>query len=71
MISNNSKARPGMSCDSCKFKQFAENSPMSFLGKLWTWHTSFCPGWKRYVKARWEHGERPPAIGSKRGYWNE
>lgn len=63
--------RPRMSCDTCPFKARAQRTPLSGLGKLWLWHTSFCPGWKRYVKARYEHGEPPPAMGSKRGFWNK
>ncbi len=23
----------------------------SFLGKLWRWHTNWCPGWKFYMKS--------------------
>ncbi|MBU1002601.1 MAG: hypothetical protein KKE73_08760 [Proteobacteria bacterium] len=60
-----------MSCDACPFRRLADKSPFSFLGKLWVWHTSFCPGWKRYVKARHEHGEAPPTLGSNRNYWSD
>jgi hypothetical protein len=21
------------------------------LGRLWRWHTNFCPGWKAYMKS--------------------
>ncbi len=71
MTSTSDTQRPRMSCDKCKFRPIAEKSPGSFLGRLWIWHTSFCPGWKRYVKTRWEHGEEPPAIGNRRGFWSE
>lgn len=62
-------ARPVMQCDKCKFRQMAEKTNSTILGRLWAWHTSFCPGWKRYVKARFEHGEEPPSLGHRRGYW--
>jgi hypothetical protein len=63
------KERPAMQCDRCKFRQMADKSNSPLLGRLWVWHTSFCPGWKRYVKARFEHGEQPPGKGHRRGYW--
>jgi hypothetical protein len=66
-----SAQRPAMQCDKCKFRQLAQKSGSSLLGRLWVWHTSFCPGWKRYVKARHEHGEQPPERGNWRGYWSE
>lgn len=39
------------SCESCKFRGRYEKNPKSFLGRLWRWHTKFCPGWKMYVKS--------------------
>jgi len=64
-----SNARPKMSCDACPFRKFADKTPSGFFARLWEWHTGFCPGWKRYVKARFEHGESAPERGSRRGYW--
>ncbi|WP_083863121.1 hypothetical protein [Pseudodesulfovibrio piezophilus] len=61
--------RPQMSCDTCRFREKAEKASASFLGKIWIWHTRFCPGWKRYVRTKWEHGEAAPPVGSLRGYW--
>lgn len=63
--------RPDMPCDECRFRKFAKESPHSLLHAFWVWHTSFCPGWKRYVKTRFEHGDGPPEIGHRRGYWEE
>jgi hypothetical protein len=28
----------------------AEEKPHSMISKIWKWHTTWCPGWKRYQK---------------------
>ena len=56
-------------CDACPFRKFAERSPGSIPGRLWIWHTTWCPGWKRSQKARWEQGLPPPPLGDRRGFW--
>jgi len=38
-------------CESCGFRGRYEKYPRSFLGRLWRWHTKFCPGWKMYIKS--------------------
>lgn len=38
-------------CEKCKFRQKYDQSPKSFLGKIWRWHINFCPGWKAYVNS--------------------
>lgn len=38
-------------CDQCKFRKTYDNNPRSLLGRIWKWHTGWCPGWKSYVKA--------------------
>ena len=38
-------------CASCGFRAKYDNNPKSFLGRIWKWHTSFCPGWKAYMKS--------------------
>jgi hypothetical protein len=38
-----------MACDNCGFRAKYESSPKSFLGRLWKFHTKFCPGWKKYI----------------------
>ncbi|MFO8112474.1 MAG: hypothetical protein R6T92_08205 [Desulfosalsimonadaceae bacterium] len=35
-------------CEKCAFRARYDNNPRSLLGRLWRWHTGFCPGWKRY-----------------------
>ena len=37
------------SCASCSFRGRYEKNPRSLLGRLWRWHTKWCPGWKSYV----------------------
>ncbi len=38
-------------CPKCAFKAKYDNSPTSFLGRIWRWHTNFCPGWKGYMNS--------------------
>jgi hypothetical protein len=38
-------------CDRCWLRGRYEQSSQSFLGKLWRWHTGWCPGWKGYFKS--------------------
>lgn len=38
-------------CANCSFRAKYDNNPKSFLGRLWRWHTNFCPGWKGYMKS--------------------
>ena len=38
-------------CASCAFRGRYERNPRSFLGRLWRWHTKFCPGWKMYMNS--------------------
>jgi len=35
-------------CENCGWRRKAENNPRSLMGRLWYWHTKFCPGWKAY-----------------------
>ena len=35
----------------CAFRAKYDERPKSFLGRLWLWHTNFCPGWKAYMKS--------------------
>lgn len=65
------KKAPSMMCASCRFRKFSEDDPTSLLGWFWVWHTKWCPGWKAYLKARKEHGEGPPELGSLRGLWEK
>ena len=38
-------------CENCTFHAKYDNNPKSFLGRLWKWHTSWCPGWKSYMSS--------------------
>ncbi len=38
-------------CNACAFRAKYDNNPKSILGRLWRWHTNFCPGWKAYIKS--------------------
>ena len=38
-------------CEKCGFRAKYDNNNKSFLGRLWKWHISFCPGWKAYISS--------------------
>lgn len=38
-------------CDKCGFRAKYDANPQSLLGRLWRWHTGWCPGWKRYISS--------------------
>ncbi|MBX7255759.1 MAG: hypothetical protein K1Y02_05320 [Candidatus Hydrogenedentes bacterium] len=40
-------AQPG--CATCKIRARYDRNPKSLLGRLWKWHTGWCPGWKKYL----------------------
>lgn len=44
-------------CESCKWHSYAERKPGSLIGKLWRWHTKWCPGWKAYQEELAKRGE--------------
>jgi len=35
-------------CENCQMRRKAEKNPKSIIGRLWFWHTKWCPGWKAY-----------------------
>ena len=37
------------SCETCKFRARYEDRPTSLLGRVWRWHASWCPGFKKYI----------------------
>ncbi len=45
-------------CEKCAFRAKFEKNPKSFLGRLWRWHTGFCPGWRGYMKSLTEEERR-------------
>jgi hypothetical protein len=40
-----------MMCKNCFLRAQYDKNPGSLLGKLWRWHTGWCPGWKSYLKS--------------------
>ena len=38
-------------CETCTMRSKYDQNPKSFLGRLWKFHTRFCPGWKMYLKS--------------------
>ena len=54
------------SCETCAFRARYDNRPKSFLGRLWRWHTNFCPGWKKYMMSLPE--EERKALAEKYGF---
>jgi hypothetical protein len=39
------------SCEHCRFRAYAERKPRSIIGRLWWWHTRWCPGWRAYQQS--------------------
>ena len=37
-----------MGCEDCGWRAYSERKPESLLARIWRWHTSWCPGWKKY-----------------------
>lgn len=44
-------------CETCKLRMAAERKPKSFMARLWKWHTTWCPGWKKYQAELARRGE--------------
>ena len=40
-----------MGCETCSMRKRYERNPRSLLGRIWRWHTGFCPGWRGYLKS--------------------
>jgi len=38
-------------CEVCKLHSYAIKKPGSLIGRLWQWHTRWCPGWKAYQRS--------------------
>ena len=38
-------------CATCPFRARYDNNQKSILGRIWKWHTGFCPGWKGYLNS--------------------
>lgn len=37
-----------IACETCSMRKKAEDNPKSLMGRIWRWHTGWCPGWKAY-----------------------
>jgi hypothetical protein len=48
-IEEDEMSEPG--CARCFFRAKYDQTPKSFLGRVWRWHVDFCPGWKAYMKS--------------------
>jgi hypothetical protein len=35
-------------CEDCPFRKKYDENPSSLIGRLWRWHITVCPGWKRF-----------------------
>ncbi len=38
-------------CAKCRIHRYYERKPKSLLGRVWKWHTGWCPGWKKHLKS--------------------
>lgn len=38
-------------CEQCVMRKKYDTNPKSLIGRLWRFHTNFCPGWKVYFKS--------------------
>ena len=36
-------------CENCRLRARYDANPKSLIGRLWRWHTNWCPGWKKYM----------------------
>jgi hypothetical protein len=36
-------------CTTCPLRARYDRNPGSLLGRLWRWHATWCPGWKKYL----------------------
>lgn len=40
-----------MACANCKIRAQYDKNPKSVIGRLWHFHTKFCPGFKKYFES--------------------
>ena len=45
------KQKEEFACETCKLRLKAEAKPKTFMARLWKWHTTWCPGWKKYQRS--------------------
>ncbi len=41
----------GKNCERCGFRAKYDSNPRSLLGRIWRWHTNWCPGWNSYMRS--------------------
>ncbi len=41
----------GKNCERCGFRAKYDSNPGSLLGRIWRWHTNWCPGWNAYMRS--------------------
>ncbi len=39
----------GSNCADCRLRAKYDKNPRSILGRIWRWHTGWCPGWRTYI----------------------
>lgn len=49
-------------CATCSFRAKYDANPTSILGRLWRWHTNFCPGWKAHMRSLPDDQRRKTAV---------
>jgi hypothetical protein len=49
----------GHKCETCPMRKRYDRNPGSLLGRLWKWHTRWCPGWKKYTQAMAAQNRKP------------
>lgn len=40
-----------ISCAQCAWRAKYDANPKSILGRIWKWHSTWCPGWKKYLES--------------------
>ena len=49
-------------CETCALRARAQKNPKSLIGRFWRWHTTWCPGWKKYVQELESKGLPAPTL---------
>lgn len=49
-------------CHTCGLRARSEANPQSLVARFWRWHTTWCPGWKGYVRELESKGLEVPKV---------
>jgi hypothetical protein len=49
-------------CQTCGLRARAEKKPQTLFARLWRWHTTWCPGWKAYIRELDSKGLEAPQL---------